>query len=141
MKRPLLSLLRSTAAATFATAVMAAFAGPFDQAWTTIETDPTRTPDPNVRPVFVNRVDGQNSIGNRVVIEPGSHMVTVDLPPRKGFSLGTQETFDLTTSPCMRYYIAAKLDTSVGQHWKPFVRRSELIGECATKFMTDKSAK
>lgn len=141
MKRLLVALSRSTLLAAFAFATTAALAGLFDQPWSIIETDPARSPDPNVRPVFVNRVDGESSIKNRVVIEPGPHMVTVSLPPRKGFSLGTQETFDLTTSPCMRYYIAAKLENAVSQHWKPIVRHSELIGECATKFKSDKPEK
>ena len=68
------------------------------------------------------------------VATPGVRKVTVDLPPRKGFSLGTQETFELTASPCMRYLVAARLDTETGQHWKPVVRASESIGECLTKF-------
>ena len=141
MKRSLLAPSRPALLAALAILSTAAVAGPYDQPWTVIETDPAHSPDANVRPVAVSRVDGQDAIRNRVIIEPGPHMVTVDLPPRKGFSLGTRETFDLTTSPCMRYYIAAKLDPSAGQHWKPIVRHSELIGECATKFRSDKPAK
>jgi hypothetical protein len=137
MKRSLLVLSRSAVLAAFAFASATVFAGVFDQPWSVIETDPARSTDPNLKPVIVNRVDGENSIRNRVFVEPGPHMVTVDLPPRKGFSLSTQETFDLTTSACMRYYIAAKLDTAVSQHWVPMVRKSELIGECATKFRSD----
>jgi hypothetical protein len=38
----------------------------------------------------------------------------------------------------MRYRISAKLDNSVGQDWKAVIRSSELIGECAAKFKTDK---
>lgn len=128
-------------ACAFATAPSAATAGVYDEPWSVIASDPKPSADPAIRPVIVNRVDGENSTRNQVVIAPGPHMVTVGLPPRKGFSLGTQETFDLTTSPCMRYFIAAVLDNPVGQRWKPVVRSSELIGECAAKYRTDQPAK
>jgi hypothetical protein len=129
MKRLLLASLLLSAAA---------LAGPYDQPYAIIQTDTRPSSDPNVRPVIVNRVDGENSMNNRAVVAPGMHKVTVDLPPRKGFKIATQETFDLETSACMRYAIVAKLDNPVGQHWKAHVRYSELIGECAAKFKTDK---
>src|SRR5712692_7486144 len=84
-------------------------AGPFDQPWSIIETDITRSTDSHLRPVIVNRVDDQNSINNRAVVLPGPHKVTVDVPPRKGYRLATQATFDLDTKPCMRYYVSAEL--------------------------------
>lgn len=118
-----------------------ALAGLYDQPWVVILTDNKPSTDPNLKPVIVNRVDGENSMRNQVITTPGPHRVTVDLPPRKGFSVGTQETFDLETSPCMRYYIAAKLDTAVTQRWKPMVRYSELIGECAAKFKSGQPAR
>lgn len=121
---------------------LAAAAGPYDQPYAIILTDTRPSSDPNLRPVIVNRVDGETvaSRPNQAVVAPGKHQVTVDLPPRKGFRVGTQETFELTASPCMRYYVAAKLDNPVGQEWKAVVRSSELIGECASKFKTDKPA-
>jgi hypothetical protein len=115
-------------------AATAAVAGPYDQPWVIITTDTAPSADPKLRPVIINRVDGENAMKNFAVTTPGVRKVTVDLPPRKGFSLGTQETFELTASPCMRYLIAARLDTETGQHWKPVVRASESIGECLTKF-------
>jgi hypothetical protein len=139
MKRLLLAapLTPVLLALAFASAPPAASAGVYDEPWTVIASDPRPSADPAIRPVIVNRVDGENSARNQVVIAPGPHMVTVGLPPRQGFSLGTQETFDLTTSPCMRYYISASLDNPVSQRWKPVVRYSELIGECAAKFKTE----
>lgn len=113
---------------------LAALAGPYDQPWVVITTDTVPSTDPLVRPVNVSRVDGDNVARGRALAGPGLRTVTVDLPPRKGFSLGTQETLELQASPCMRYYLAAKLETETGQHWKAFVRRSETIGECLTKF-------
>jgi hypothetical protein len=87
-----------------------------------------------LRPVIVNRVDGENSINNRAVVAPEPHKVTVDVPPRKGYTLATQATFDLETKPCMRYYVAAELKSPTLQQWDPVVRREERIGECEAKF-------
>jgi hypothetical protein len=111
-----------------------ALAGPYDQPWSIIETDVARSADSHLRPVIVNRVDGENSINNRAVVAPGPHKVTVDVPPRKGYSLATQATFDLETKPCMRYYVAAELKSPTLQQWDPVVRREERIGECEAKF-------
>ena len=111
-----------------------AVAGPFDQPWSIIETDTMRSADPNLRPVIVNRVDGENSLNNRAVVSPGPHKVTVDVPPRKGFRLATQATFDLETKACMRYYVSAELKSPTLQQWDPVVRREERIGECEAKF-------
>jgi hypothetical protein len=109
-------------------------ASPYDQPWSIIETDTARSADPNLRPVIVNRVDDQNSMNNRAVVPPGPHKVTVDVPPRKGFRLATQATFDLETKPCMRYYVSAELKSPTTQEWNPVVRREERIGECEAKF-------
>jgi hypothetical protein len=120
--------------ALFLLAPAAALAGPYDQPWAIITTDTARSADPNLRPVIVNRVDGENVLQNRAVVAPGARQVTVDLPPRKGFSLGTQVTFEVNASPCMRYYVAAKLDSPTLQTWQPVIRSSESIGECLSKF-------
>jgi hypothetical protein len=64
--------------------------------------------------------------------------VTIDVPPRKGFKTATQHTFELTTEPCTRYYVAAELETTAGQQWKPVVRSKEPIGECEAKFAARK---
>ena len=133
MKRPLAAFLLFLP--------FAAAAGPYDQPWSIVTTDTRPSSDPNLRPVIVNRVDGETVMSRTpAVIAPGKHKVTVDFPPRKGFKVVTQETFELLASPCMRYYVAAKLDNSVGQEWKAVIRSSELIGECAAKFKTDKPA-
>ncbi len=117
-------------------AATAAIAGPYDQPWSIIGTDRAGSADPLLRPVIVNRVDGVNSDStrNESVVGAGSHQVTVDLPPRKGFRQATQVTFELRTEPCMRYYVAAKLANQVTQEWTPFVRSTAEIGECRAKF-------
>jgi hypothetical protein len=118
-------------------AATAAFAGPYDQPYAIITTDRAPSADAKLRPVIVNRVDGE-SVGsdNRAVVAPGTHKVTVDLPPRRGFKVGTQNTFELSASPCMRYYVAAKLENPVTQEWVPVVRTAELMGDCQQKFRT-----
>ena len=115
-------------------AATAAVAGPYDQPYSIITTDPAPSADPNLRPVIVNRIDDENVLANRGVVAPGRHKVTVDLPPRKGYRLATQETFDLATRPCVRYYVAARLDSPVSQRWTPVVRSEERIGECEKRF-------
>jgi hypothetical protein len=116
-------------------AVAACATSPYEQPYSIIAVDPVRAADPNVIPVFINRVDDHTSIyRDRAVVPPGHHLVTVDVPPRAGFHLPTQSTFEMNTGPCMRYYISARLDTPVTQEWKPVVRDAEPIGECRAKF-------
>jgi hypothetical protein len=111
-------------------------AGPYDQPYSIIQTELTRSADPDVIPVTINRVDDVTirSRPNDAVVPPGPHQVTVDVPPRKGFHLATQSTFDLVTEPCTRYYVSARLASRTTQQWEPFVRDRERIGECEKKF-------
>ena len=112
-----------------------ALAGPYDQVYSILTTDTARAADPHLRPVFVNRVDGETQMSdNKAVVAPGKRHVTVDLPPRKGFKQPTQNTFELDVKPCTRYNLAAKLDSQVTQGWTPIVRSTEPIGECEAKF-------
>jgi cytochrome c1 len=114
-----------------------AWAGPYDQAYAIITTDAAPSADSLLRPILVNRVDGETvASDNKPVVAPGRRQVTVDLPPRKGFRVATQRTFELAAQPCMRYYVVAKLDNPVGQEWTPVVRTAELIDECQKKFRT-----
>jgi hypothetical protein len=122
-------------------APVAALAGPYDQPWVIITTDLAPSPDFLLRPVIINRIDGETNILREAVAEPGLRIVTIDLPPRKGFSLGTQVNFELQANPCMRYNLAARLDNSVGQNWTPVVRSTETIGECLAKFKGGVNAK
>ena len=118
----------------FAAAVLPAGAGQYDQPYSIIRTDYKQSSDPLLRSVIVNRVDGQNFLNNEAVVPPGPHTVTMDLPPRKGFTIGTQVDFPLETKPCTRYYVAARLHTQTTQAWDPVVRYEEPIGECRKKF-------
>lgn len=109
-------------------------AGPYDQPYVIIVTDTAPAVDPNLRPVLVSRVDGENVLNNLAVVAPGKRKVTLDLPPRQGFSIGTQQTLDLDAKACTRYYVMAKLDNAVSQRWSPVIRRTEAIGECEANF-------
>jgi hypothetical protein len=120
---------------------LAALAGPTDRPWVVITGESAPSTDPKVHPAGVSRVDGQFVSRNRAIVEPGLRLVTVDLPPRKGASLGTQATLELQASPCMRYFVAARLEAATGPDWRPFVRKSETIGECLTKFKGGAEAK
>jgi hypothetical protein len=111
-----------------------ALAGPYDQVYGLITVDTSRSADPNLVPVIVNRVDDETvPMRQPAVVAPGLRKVTIDVPPRKGFQ-ATQQTFDLDVKPCTRYYVAARLDSPTMQTWKPVVRNSEPIGECQRKF-------
>jgi hypothetical protein len=112
----------------------AAVAGPYDQPWVVITNDTAPSADPKVRAVTVSRVDGEIVVKSRATVAPGPRLVTVDLPPRKGASLGTQANFELNANPCMRYVVAARPDGEAGQDWKPFVSSAGTIGECLAKF-------
>jgi hypothetical protein len=116
-------------------AAASAFAGPYDQVYAIVTTDRSPSPDKDLRPVIVNRVDGESVLlGQPAVVAPGLRKITIDLPPRKGFKTATQHTMDLDVKPCTRYHLAAKLDSSVTQAWTPVVRSTERIGECESKF-------
>src|SRR3954464_2747366 len=116
-------------------AATTALAGPYDEPYSGITVDRARSSDALIRKVIVNRVDGETVMSdNRRVAPPGRHKVTLDLPPRKGFQTATQMELDLDTRPCVRYNVAAKLDTTTTQTWTPVVRNEERIGECEVKF-------
>ena len=112
-----------------------ALAGLYDQPYSIIQTDASRSSDHLIRPVLVNRVDDVNAqYDNRAVVAPGKHAVTIDLAARQGFHLPTQITFDLETKPCTRYYVVGRLEATTSQKWTPLVRSEERIGECEARF-------
>jgi hypothetical protein len=112
----------------------AALAGPYDQPYAQIQTEHHfPSADPLVIPVIVNRIDGEN-VTNKGAVAPGMHEVTLDVPPRKGFHTATQNTFQLETKPCVRYYVAARLKSRTLQEWTPIVRSEERLRDCEAKF-------
>jgi hypothetical protein len=108
---------------------------PFNQPYAEIWADRAPAADPNVVPVVLNRIDDRTTLyPDHAVVPPGHHVLTVDVPPRAGFTLPTQEDVALDAEPCTRYFLAARLDTPVTQEWKPVVRAVEPIGECRAKW-------
>ena len=133
MKRA--SRFPALAAALAATIAGCAAGPPYASPWSVIQTDRSASADPLVIPVIVNRVDDRNARpDNTAVVAPGRHLVTVDVPPRKGFKTATQHTFELAAEPCTRYYVAARLESRATQEWTPIVRSRERIGECEARF-------
>ncbi|HXS52810.1 MAG TPA: hypothetical protein VN782_09795 [Usitatibacter sp.] len=127
MKAPLALTLLLLAGACAAT-------GPYARPYSIIEDDPIQSADPNVIHVLVNRVDDRNATDiHHAVVPPGRHEVTVDVGRRKGWQ-PTQRTFSLTTEPCRRYYVSARLANRAGPEWTPVVRSSDRIAECEAKF-------
>ncbi len=124
MRRLLAALLLAPAGAA---------AGPFDQPWAEIRADGAAAPGAGYGAAVVSRIDGEPVAKGRAVVAPGTRVLTVALPPRKGASVGTQESLEVQANPCMRYVVAARLDAPSGQ-WKPVVRQAESIGECLSKF-------
>jgi hypothetical protein len=128
LKRTLIASLLLATGSTFA-------ASPYDEPYSIITVDRIRTADIHLKPVFVNRVDGENSVErNRHVVAPGTHEVVVDMAPVRGFHLPRQKTFTLRTEPCVRYNLAARVASDLSQPFEPVVRSTERIGECAAKF-------
>jgi hypothetical protein len=128
LKRTLIAGLLFTAGAAFA-------AGPYDEPYSIISIDTIKPADFHLKPVFVNRVDGENSVQrNKHVVPPGDHEVVIDKAPQAGFHQPTQKVMRLRTEPCVRYNLAARVENSVTQDWEPLVRSTEPIGECAAKF-------
>ena len=100
----------------------------YSKPWSVIEGERSPMADPHMRSVIVNRVDDENASRGSyaaygyAVVAPGTHKVTIDLPPRKGFKLATQETFDLEARPCVRYVVAAELKSVTLQEWTPVAK-------------------
>ena len=78
---------------------------------------------------IVKSVDGRHYTDKVVKVEPGVHRVVVQSPNRKGFH-GSDEAMELTIEPCVRYYINAEFENSVGAAWKPVIAYKERVPGC-----------
>jgi hypothetical protein len=78
---------------------------------------------------IVKSVDGRHHTGKVVKVEPGVHRVVVQSPNRQGFR-GSDEAMELAIEPCMRYYINAEFESSVGAAWKPVIAYRERVPGC-----------
>jgi hypothetical protein len=80
-------------------------------------------------PAIIKSVDGRHYTDKVVKIEPGARRVVVQSPTRKGFK-GSDEVMELTIEPCVRYYINAEFESSVGAAWKPVIASKERVAGC-----------
>jgi hypothetical protein len=81
-------------------------------------------------PVSITRVDDRGYARLPVLIEPGSHQVTVQAPPAAGFAYGNSQTFTLDVKPCTRYYLVAVKSNRLSQEFTPRVDYEEPVAGC-----------
>ena len=78
---------------------------------------------------IIKSVDGRHYTDRVVKVEPGTRRVVVQSPNRKGFR-GSDHAIQLAIEPCVRYYINAEFETSVGAAWKPVIAYQERVPGC-----------
>ena len=78
---------------------------------------------------IIKSVDGNHYRDRVVKVEPGTRRVVVQSPDHKGFR-GTDEAMELAIEPCVRYYINAEFESSVGAAWKPVIAHQQRIPGC-----------
>jgi hypothetical protein len=81
-------------------------------------------------PVTVTRVDDTSYHRLPVLIDPGSHQVTVQAPPAGGFTYGNTQTFTLDVKPCTRYYLVAVKPNALSQDFSVKVDYEEPVAGC-----------
>ncbi|MBI3716260.1 MAG: hypothetical protein HY255_09730 [Betaproteobacteria bacterium] len=119
-----------------------AAAGPYDQVYSIVSAEFTKSADYKLQPVILNRIDDDSTTRRQGAIAPGHHTIYADLPASKEHHqrIATQNSLAIDFKPCVRYYIAAKLTDSVTRHWQLVIRDSETIGECAAKYLKSTEA-
>jgi len=120
----------------FTLACGTALAGPYDQAWSIVESG-DRSDTRQEFPVAITQVDGQSTRNPRGgdALAPGKHTVRVRFETARVQQSEDEKSreLDLTLAPCTRYRIAARRTKPTGTEWEPKVYE-EKIGECARKF-------
>jgi hypothetical protein len=81
-------------------------------------------------PVSVTRVDDTSYARLPVLIEPGTHEVTVQAPPAAGFAYGNSRTITLDVKPCTRYYLVAVKPNALSQDFSVKVDYEEPVSGC-----------
>lgn|SRR5512146_1183984 len=85
--------------------------------------------DIDTYPVTVTRVDDTSYHRLPVLVEPGTHQVTVQAPPAAGI-LGQTRTIALDVKPCTRYYLVAVKPNRLSQDFDVKVDYSEPVPGC-----------
>ena len=86
--------------------------------------------DIDTYPVTVTRVDDTSYHRLPVLIDPGSHQVTVQAPPAGGFAYGNTQTITLDVKPCTRYYLVAVKPNALSQDFSVKVDYEEPVAGC-----------
>ena len=86
--------------------------------------------DIDTYPVTVTRVDDTSYHRLPVLIDPGTHQVTVQAPPAGGFAYGNTQTITLDVKPCTRYYLVAVKPNALSQDFSVKVDYEEPVAGC-----------
>jgi len=80
-------------------------------------------------PAVIKSIDGRAYTDRVVRIQPGKRTIVVQAPHRKTLQ-GPNKRIVVDIAPCMRYYINAQLDSSLGAEWRPVVAYADHIAGC-----------
>lgn len=122
------------AAAFAAAASLPASAGPYDQAWSTVESGDNSEVRKESR-VAISKVDGESPKNPRKgdPLTPGKHKVRVSFDTGRTVVADNFRELDMDLQPCTRYRIVASYTNKTSPEWKPTVY-TEPIPECRKKF-------
>jgi hypothetical protein len=81
-------------------------------------------------PVIVVSVDGEHWIREPVLVDPGTHQITVQAPATVVQRYGSQRTITLDVKPCTRYYLVAVKDNRLSTDFNVKVDYEEPIPSC-----------
>ncbi len=95
--------------------------------------------DPKMLSVVITKVDGSSTIGNPVMVDAGTHKVTVAAPPaRPGVpgSASIEREFEITVGRCERVYLAARRESPLLDEFAPQVVERAPLGGCTASAAT-----
>ena len=134
--------IRATFASVAAIVCTAAWAGPYDQVYSLVETG-DRKPAQRHDTIALARIDGKSPRNPRKSdpLTPGKHSIEVSYSTARAVVTDDLKMLDIETEPCKRYRIVAHYESDRSPKWEPVVQQVEEIGECKRKFMSDKTKK
>jgi hypothetical protein len=115
-------------------AALPASAGPYDQAWSTVESGDNSEVRKESR-VAISKIDDQSPKNPRRgdPLPPGKHKVRISWDTGRGVVTDNFRELDMDLEPCVRYRIVAAYTNKTSPEWKPTVY-TEPIPECKKKF-------
>jgi hypothetical protein len=120
--------------------VQMAGAGPYDEAYGTIEIGDRSTTRKH-EPAAINSIDGRSTDNPRRPdpVVPGKHAVEISFSSARVPIGDRLKTIEIDVKPCKRYRVVAHYNTA--GKWEPVVQSVEDIGECKKKFLKGTPAK